>query len=663
MKLFLVLELVCLIQYSFAVVDPANKKALLNPNDILDEAKTPVISAGEAAVNRSAGLKAQGDNSTIARNEKLQLNNSATARKKIEKVQGHHVHLKTHQSESRKVVASKPTYDPENPEFDLKTAEIREHMAKEAQESQERRPLVHDTEHLEKIGSVHWEEGQDPPDWHDLKTTDTKIGLACTIQKHCGEALICRNKMCSMCKSDRDCPSLATCEVTNKPGETFCIKHKEMAWEAAFTGKWEFICTLAIVVCSALAAAAGTGGGGMFVPLLMTLSLMKDTYVVALSQCMILGGSIINLACFVRLRHPERKDQPLIDYDCVVLFEPLLCLGVTLGVLVNRMAPSWLLLFLLTSTLGSLLIRVGTKGYKQLQQELLNPHPSPTVKVRSPEVSSSEDTEGQVSNEDTDDDTAGCNVGLLTALSQKASQLNGVIGLWVFMLLLSFHGLSPCSQQYVWLLTALTFVLVGFSIFAGQVLIGPERSKESPVQWVVSLTSDSKRSFENLQMTLQFPAVAFCAGFLGGLLGLGGGMILSPVLLEVGMHSEAVQATTAMFVFLSSSLGVIQFAVMGKVVWHYAFFYTGACIFGTMIGQYLCDVYVRKQKRYSLITIAVAGVLFSSLVCLLYVGVPLFIHDWNSGHNLWFSTVKLCASDAMLSNVPVSRVQIYNIDT
>jgi uncharacterized membrane protein YfcA len=35
-----------------------------------------------------------------------------------------------------------------------------------------------------------------------------------------------------------------------------------------------------------------------------------------------------------------------------------------------------------------------------------------------------------------------------------------------------------------------------------------------------------------------FPGMALLAGFLGGMLGIGGGMILNPMLIEIGMHPQ-----------------------------------------------------------------------------------------------------------------------------
>merc|ERR1719277_289393 len=148
-----------------------------------------------------------------------------------------------------------------------------------------------------------------------------------------------------------------------------------------------------------------------------------------------------------------------------------------------------------------------------------------------------------------------------------------------------------------------------------------------------------------IQGILKYPMAAFGAGFLGGLLGLGGGIIMSPVLVEVGMHSEAVQATTALFVFLSSSLATIQFARLKLHVWHYVLWYGSVCVLATILGQHLCDIYVRKNKRYSLITLAISGVLLASLSALLFIGVGQVFEDFYMGRQMWFATERLCNRD------------------
>merc|ERR1719352_57854 len=101
------------------------------------------------------------------------------------------------------------------------------------------------------------------------------------------------------------------------------------------------------------------------------------------------------------------------------------------------------------------------------------------------------------------------------------------------------------------------------------------------------------------------PLLGLGAGFLGGMLGLGGGIIMSPVLVEFGMHPEAVQATTATFVFLSSSLAVVQFSILGAYMWDYCLWYCALATVATLLGQLACEFYVRKHKRYSIITLSI----------------------------------------------------------
>eukprot|EP00933_Yihiella_yeosuensis_P041199 TRINITY_DN3561_c0_g1_i1.p1 TRINITY_DN3561_c0_g1~~TRINITY_DN3561_c0_g1_i1.p1 ORF type:complete len:598 (+),score=100.59 TRINITY_DN3561_c0_g1_i1:107-1900(+) len=523
-------------------------------------------------------------------------------------------------------------------------------------------PLVKENTTLDKAGQPHYSDVTNAK-WEDFEKGGP-LGRSCKAElDDCGKALVCRQGVCAQCRTDKDCPSLAQCVVGANKAKS-CVGSTQKAWYSALTNKWEFLCTLMVALCSAMAAAAGTGGGGMFVPLLMTLSLLKDTPVMALSQCMILAGSLVNLSVFLAARHPEYPDQPVIDYDCVVLFEPLLFLGVTFGVLINRMAPSWILVALLVLILGTLLIRTSLKGYTQYHKEkaekadrekkgIVTPGQTPLVPERAPQglvrqTSWADSLAGPEDEEVFEVERVSYAQVFAEVTKNKSYQLIGTVSLWLLVLTYSFHGYSSCSSPYYVFLTALTLVLIGFSLYASRNIVGPS-SHENPVDWVSSKDGvlkdgEAEGVFQELQKSMKFPFVAFCAGFLGGLLGLGGGMILSPVLIEVGMHSEAVQATTAVFVFLSSSIGVIQFGIMGQIVWHYALWYGSVTLFATIFGQWVCEVFIRRRRRYSLITCAVAAVIMGSLICLLLVGIPSVQADIADGKPLGFTTAELCSA-------------------
>jgi hypothetical protein len=59
---------------------------------------------------------------------------------------------------------------------------------------------------------------------------------------------------------------------------------------------------------------------------------------------------------------------------------------------------------------------------------------------------------------------------------------------------------------------------------------------------------------------------AFGAGMGSGLLGIGGGMILGPLLLDLGMSPKVSAPITHFAVLFTSSMSVIQFALLGQLL-------------------------------------------------------------------------------------------------
>merc|ERR1719386_355463 len=141
-----------------------------------------------------------------------------------------------------------------------------------------------------------------------------------------------------------------------------------------------------------------------------------------------------------------------------------------------------------------------------------------------------------------------------------------------------------------------------------------------------------------------YPMMAVGAGFLGGFLGIGGGIIMGPLLLELGMSAEANQATTAMFVFLSSSLATIQFVVLGKTMPQFVFWFTTWVILATFIGQTGIDYMLRKYQRASLIILSIAGIVAGSLVMMSFIGLTEVYNDISRGADMGLHPQQLCAA-------------------
>eukprot|EP01013_Petalomonas_cantuscygni_P007070 TRINITY_DN1860_c0_g1_i1.p1 TRINITY_DN1860_c0_g1~~TRINITY_DN1860_c0_g1_i1.p1 ORF type:complete len:231 (+),score=26.93 TRINITY_DN1860_c0_g1_i1:156-848(+) len=87
--------------------------------------------------------------------------------------------------------------------------------------------------------------------------------------------------------------------------------------------------------------AAGVGGGGIFVPVLIALGGFAARTATALSQCLIFGGSVAGFLLNVQARHPDKKTRrPLIDTSLLLFFSPLQMLGAQIGVFVNQVRAS-----------------------------------------------------------------------------------------------------------------------------------------------------------------------------------------------------------------------------------------------------------------------------------------------------------------------------------
>lgn len=61
---------------------------------------------------------------------------------------------------------------------------------------------------------------------------------------------------------------------------------------------------------------------------------------------MIMGAAVSTVCYNLKLRHPL-LDVPMIDYDLVLLVQPMLMLGISIGVIFNVIFADWMVTILL----------------------------------------------------------------------------------------------------------------------------------------------------------------------------------------------------------------------------------------------------------------------------------------------------------------------------
>lgn len=100
------------------------------------------------------------------------------------------------------------------------------------------------------------------------------------------------------------------------------------------------------------------------------------------------------------------------------------------------------------------------------------------------------------------------------------------------------------------------------------------------------------------------------AGFVGGMLGLGGGFIIAPILMMMGYKTKEAAATTAFVVTFSSFSGYLGHMAQGEINWVLTGIVVVAVIIGSQLGgQYMTKKAKSKQVKviYAIVLLAIAA--------------------------------------------------------
>ena len=107
------------------------------------------------------------------------------------------------------------------------------------------------------------------------------------------------------------------------------------------------------------------------------------------------------------------------------------------------------------------------------------------------------------------------------------------------------------------------------------------------------------------------------AGFLSGLLGVGGGFVISPALRKLSnFEAKMVVATSLSVVAAISVIGLVTYATQVQVDWQIAFPFAGGALMGMLVGLKISDRISKKtnQLSFGLLTLLVAIVFSGELL-------------------------------------------------
>ncbi|PIA52601.1 hypothetical protein AQUCO_01000467v1 [Aquilegia coerulea] len=364
---------------------------------------------------------------------------------------------------------------------------------------------------------------------------------------------------------------------------------------------------------AAMGSIGGVGGGGIFVPMLTLIIGFDPKSSTAISKCMIMGAAGSTVYYNLRLRHPT-LDLPIIDYDLALLFQPMLMLGISIGVVCNIIFADWMVTILLIILFLGTSTKALIKGVETWNQETI-------MKKEAAELLKSESY------------PSGGSVQDYSPLpSRPAALARDKVPLVDNIHWKDFTVLMVVWVAFLVIHMAKVPIAICVSLYEAICLYKGKRV-------IASIGKDS--THWKVHQLFLYCFCGIIAGIVGGLLGLGGGFILGPLFLELGVPPQVASATSSFAMAFSSSMSVIQYYLLRRFPVPYAAYFVLVATIAALTGQHIVRKLIMLLGRASLIIFVLSLIIFVSAISLGGVGIANMVEKVGKNEHIGFENLCL----------------------
>ncbi|PKU71545.1 hypothetical protein MA16_Dca004387 [Dendrobium catenatum] len=249
-------------------------------------------------------------------------------------------------------------------------------------------------------------------------------------------------------------------------------------------------------IAASISSAGGVGGGSLYLPILNLIAGMDLKASAAVSSFMVTAGSVSNVLCNLFFFNKNLNSQSTIDYDIALLSEPSMLLGVSIGVVCNVMFPEWLITALFAIFLACSTFKICGAGCKCWKEESDHAVEEPLLRGKEEE---------------------------------RIPWRNMMILLMIWITFSVLHLLAGSKDGKVPLAVVFTLFILSH--------IRRSSNHQIPDLQNDELGAEAHNRVKDLPV-LVFPLAALLSGIMGGLFGIGGGLLINPVLLQIGVPPQ-----------------------------------------------------------------------------------------------------------------------------
>ncbi|KAL4533233.1 hypothetical protein Ndes2526A_g08674 [Nannochloris sp. 'desiccata'] len=432
---------------------------------------------------------------------------------------------------------------------------------------------------------------------------------------------------------------------------------------APFNADWKDAVGICIAfVVSGLANSVGIGGGLFWVPLFNALLGFSVGAAASMSQALVACGTLGGTMYSILLRHPSVYSTALIEYSLAAILTPALVLGVSIGVLLNIITPPLIVSIVLFLILVLVGLRTLHKGIQQKRKERTdaseyssNGDSNDAIQDRTLKRSSTSFREwaGVLHRPIIEWAylvelliTGGVLLGFQIGKSQfnRCTWQYGVLFGVQVLLVVAFtivsvflHYKSKQKQTLPEIVekeeenksarTASSPVIENGN-GNGHASASDSASTSTPISAPIptpatntnGISSNNNRDSSNggveekkkaddsskdwpVRRLFYIYIFVILIGMVAGMVGLGGGVLIAPLMMELGVHPQSAAATSTLVVLFSSTIASVTFGLYGRINLSYFAVYGPVCFIGGLVGVFVLSGLVRRYNMASLITL------------------------------------------------------------